>query len=317
MTLIAFAAHDDHAEILTDTATYTHVDVRMGATSKTALLPHLDAAILVQGSTSFQVWWQTRALALCASGVDDFDDLNLFAVEELRALYAQLQEQLDAENQVNGTSGDLAKSIAFHVGWSPRAGKFRALYFASDFNFEPRKMHGLHVMPSPLDARPSDVEQQRLEAHLQACFGDNRPARVLRRLRAPAVPRTVEEWIDLGLRVRRDRALAHLHSGFKTYVAGSLIHTRLEVGAATQRRVHTFDDTGEEFAEIVRYSLHPLGQAGPCFCGSGGRLIDCCLAELSPKPCPCGSGTVFEECCRVREEPAEAPVTAAELVSQR
>jgi hypothetical protein len=37
---------------------------------------------------------------------------------------------------------------------------------------------------------------------------------------------------------------------------------------------------------MMRGSLHPLGQTGPCRCGSGRRLVDCCLQENAWRALP-------------------------------
>lgn len=299
MTLIAFAAGKHTAAIITDTGAYTrgtrHVTTHR---HKAVTLPGIDAAVVTQGSSGFGDLWQglARVLADQSAGFDEFED---HASGAIPALWAELQEQVAQQNAADGAQGRLANSIAFHVGYSARAGRFVAHQYASDDGFTRRDLTGLHVQPSPLRTRPSNVELQRLEEHFRVNFDDASPVRPLRSLPRPKVPRTPEQWAKLARTVRRDRALAPVYSGFKTIVCGDVILTRLAVGSVTQGVVHTFDDDGDEFATMVASTLHPIAQEGPCECGSRRRFVDCCLDEIAAQTCPCGSGKPFAQCCSV------------------
>lgn len=160
-------------------------------------------------------------------------------------------------------------------------------------------------MPSPFNVRPGPIELHRLKRHFMTNFGDASPVERLRGLDPPEPPNNLRGWVRLAKAVRRDRGLCHLYSGFKTYIGGDVIHTRLERATVTQERVHTFDDAGDEFRQMMAYSFHPLGQLGPCQCDSGHRLAECCLTEIFDAACPCGSSASFRDCCRV-EVPAAA-----------
>lgn len=300
MTMIAFAAHRDRAEIITDTVTYTHTATRMGHTSKVMLLPHLDAAMLAQGSTGFERRWHGQALYL-AQHAADFDDFIREAPEHLRYVWERMAAFTEAENAEHGRSASVANSVVFLIGYSAERQAFKAYGYASDFDFKPMDLEGLYVMPSPLDRRPGDLELHRLRGHLPAVLGDQAPQAVaaLAKLPAPSVPRRPAEWVELAKAVRRDRAMADIYSGLKTYVGGDVIHTVLRRGEATSRRVHRFNDAGAEFARMMAGSLHPVSQAGACDCGSGRRFVDCCLAEIADEPCPCQSGKVFAACCSI------------------
>ncbi len=237
MTLIAFHAQPDRADIITDTLSYTRTARHLGHTSKVTLMPHLDAAVMTQGSTDFAKAWTAEALT--AAEAADFDEFAERVGEALPVLWRRLP----------GVGDDCergrANSAVFVVGYSPRRRSFTAHGWASDFAFRRMDLDGLHVMPSPLGVRPSELELRRLGRHFDVYFGDTAPVDRLRRLPPPAAPGSDAGWVELAKTVRADRALADLYSGFKTYVGGSVIHTRLTVGAATQRRVHTFDDTGD------------------------------------------------------------------------
>ncbi len=306
MTLIAFHAQQHRADIVTDTRTYAHCARRLHRTSKVMTLPHLDAAVICQGSTGFASHWNTQARHLAAQ-TPTFDHLLEATESATIRTWNDLVDDVDAANEAFGAEGAIAPSVAFLVGLTSRG--FQAWQFASDNEFTPVQLTGLHVMPTPLDRRPSDLEAGRLLTHFHAAFGDAAPIRHLMRQPAPAPPQTRAGWVDLALAVRRDRALCDLSSGFKTYVGGDVRHTILTPGAVSDARIHAFDDTGAEFEQMVAGSYHPIAQAAPCQCGSGTAYVDCCLAPLADQPCSCGSGQVFADCCRV-------DVTQAGNVSQ-
>lgn len=297
MTLIAFHTEADRADIITDTWWYTRTAREVETTSKVHLLPHLDAAFMTQGSTNFQKAWSAYAIDI-GHKASSFDEFHRRTEETLPAVWKEL----------NGYDGySPPPSTLFNVGWSRRDRRFNAYAYASGTGWRTMPVDGLYVMPSPLDVRPFDIELDRLEQHFMANFGDATPVTRLRQLDRPTPPDSVEEWVALAEKVRRHRSLAHLYSGFKTYIGGHVIHTRLEEGASTQRRIHAFNDTGEEFRQMMAYSLHREGQLGPCQCDSGRRLIDCCLPQIFAEPCPCASGETFENCCLVDEHTTSAP----------
>lgn len=314
MTLIAFGTYRDRAEIVTDSASYNLTS--QGHMSKVMPMPHLDAAVMEQGSSVFAKLWRYRLLQLDRERVVDFDDLHARSPEELRRAWQAYTDQADEENAEYGSDVQTKKSVIFHVGYSARAGRFMAYAYASDVDFEPEDLSTGHVMPTPLDVRPSRLEAQRLREHLLAYVGDDPQEKQavhawLAEMDArPAFvpPTTRKDWVRLAKKVRHDRAMAHIASGLKTKVAGDVVHTTLRVGEVHQRRVHTFDDSGEEFAQVVAGTLHPLGQLAACaWCDSGHPFIDCCLAETLDKPCPCRSGRLFEACCSIHaDQPADA-----------
>lgn len=90
-----------------------------------------------------------------------------------------------------------------------------------------------------------------------------------------------------------------INSGFKTIVGGDVHYTVIRRGSWSIKRIHTFNDSGAEFARMVEGTLHPLSQNAPCRCDSGRRYIDRCLAGMLDQACPCGSGQAFRSCCSI------------------
>ncbi len=297
MTLIAFHAQADCAEIITDTLSYTVTQRRLARMSKVLLLPHLDAAVITHGSAQFSRYWEQDAMT---PNTADFDAFTTQVPGRLREIWAEIKVMDEHRNAIHGGTRNAPRSVAFVVGYSPAQRRFRALSFSSQEDFTPAELDGLWVIPSPLDSRPSELEFQRLQETVTEQLGDASHLDVLKSLPRPQPPTTVDGWVHLAKAAREHRSLAPIDSGLKMYVGGDVIYTRLEVGCTVQRRVHTFDDHGAEFAEMMAGSLHPVGQLGTCtYCDSGQPLVDCCLRELNEQPCPCGSGTTFASCCRV------------------
>lgn len=160
------------------------------------------------------------------------------------------------------------------AGWSPAARSFRALVFASDRMFDPFEPVGVFSQPGPLDAQPSELEEEQyrrlgsLRERSEAAWFAGRPP-----LQAP---RNTADWVQLGRRVREQRALivAGAH-GLKVAVGGALHLTTLKLGEQTTRRVHRFDDTGDQLARLVAGTRYPVAMAAPCECGSGRLMAGC------------------------------------------
>lgn len=162
--------------------------------------------------------------------------------------------------------GGEVDSIVFHLGYSPTSGGFRAYAYPSIDDFARLDVTGFYAMPAPFTE-----------------LGD--------------APATVTEWVSLAQRIREERAMAPVGQG-KVFVGADVLHTRLERGSSTTRKVHTFDDTGEELLRMVHGTMHPLFQLSPCPCGSGATVADC-HAMPGGDPCNCGSGRTFAACCQV------------------
>lgn len=281
MSLIALATYGDHAEIVTDESQYDRMARRLGRSFKVHHLGALDAATVVQGAVEVGINWRAFAGDL-ASECPTFDEFASIAPDALRESWTQLT-----------ADRKLCDSAVFLVGYSEARGRFVAHGFASEDDWTPFEVRGLFVHPSPTTVRPSDLELGRLPlvhpADLEA----------LRYRPKPEKPATREDWIDLAKAARKTRACAPVPTGLKTLVTGRVWHTRLSRGACTTEVVHEFDDSGEEFLEVVRGTYHPQAQLGACLCGSGRRAYDCHLAEHLTEPCMCESGKTFAECCSV------------------
>ncbi len=296
MTLIAFHAQADRADVITDTGSYSRGNRRVASDPKIAPLPGPGGVVVTQGSGTFGRLWRDRVAALAATA-RDFDDLARQARADLRSTWAALDQQVQDTNRAEGTTTELANSTVFLIGYSARERRYRAYGFASDQKWTRMTLHGLYVMPSPLTVRPGPVELERLAKHFRANFDDATPVDQLRSLPTPTPPTSVEEWVQLARDVREERAMAPLYSGFKTVVSGDVVHTAVTAGGVSSRVVHTYDDGPEETARMYAGTLHPAAQAAACDCGSGSRYVDCCLAQIANEACPCGSGTTFAGCC--------------------
>jgi hypothetical protein len=307
MSLIALHADQHGAQVMTDTLSYTVTARHLRQATKVFALPHLDAAVLAHGGTrEFSNFWAVHASL--RAGATTFDELTDTAPAALSDLWREIEQMTEHRNAIYGARSTVPRAIALAAGYSQRHQRFRALAYQSDGAFEPVELHGLWVIPSPLDVRPSEIEQARLEETFQQLHGGTYAVRALARLPEPAVPVTDGDWTALARDVRQQRAVeADLYSGLKMYIGGDALLTRLERGQQTTRRLLTFDDSGPEFEQMMAGSLHPAGQLGPCPCGDGGRFRDCCLTELNDQPCPCGSARTFADCCLVDLPAAVGP----------
>jgi SEC-C motif len=304
VTLIAFSASKNRADILTDTWSYSQGGRLIGSDSKVHSIPHLDMAYATQGSCEFGALWDFGATALVGQ-VGSFDGFVQEAGPYLREAWNSIEE------------GDVASSVVFIIGYSPEDSRFRAYQFASDSDFERQELEAPFIIPAPTDIRPSELELARVKGYFTGSSESDK-AEVLTLLedwhQKPRLiaPTTVKGWVQLGKHARESRALAMpVNSGLKVFVAGDLFHAVLKRGEFTTSRVHRFNDSGAEFAQLVAGTLHPISQHGPCsFCDSGRPYVDCHLASRATQPCPCGSGKPFQACCSVRAEVSTPGSTA-------
>ena len=302
MTLIAFSASKNRADILTDTWSYSQGGRLIGSDSKVHSIPHLDMAYATQGSCEFGALWDFGATALVGQ-VGSFDGFVQEAGPYLREAW-------------NEAAVDGIPSVVFVIGYSPEESRFRAYLFDSGSDFERQDLEAPFVIPAPGGMRPSKIELARLKDSLLAGQSESDKAAILATLESwhqkPefVAPTTVKGWVQLGKHARESRALVSASSGLKVFVAGDLFHAVLKRGEFSQSRVHTFNDRGAEFAQLVAGTLHPISQYGPCgFCDSGRPFVDCHLASFATQPCPCGSDKPFEACCSVRAETTSTSVS--------
>lgn len=291
MTMIAFATYGDRAEFITDTLSYHRNGANLGRTSKHLCIPHLDAAILMQGDSWFGDDAKSVAVQVSRQ-VATFDEL----VESAPAWLGDLWKARRA--QVGDTASYLSDPLAILVGWSDREQEFAAYTLAAEQEFKPLRIKGTWAIPCPWTARPSGIEQRRILALDDPGTHEQRREAVdLWRNKPPlARPAAAEEWRELAKQIRKQRALETFCS---TYIGGDVLHTRLERGRSTTEKIHAYDDSGEEFLQMIAWSYHPIAQAAACWCESGKRYVDCHLAEQHDQPCACGSGGLFKTCCKV------------------
>lgn len=286
MTLIAFAAHDDHAELLTDTAAYTPLYRHVKRVTKFAQLPHIDTVIATQGNHDF------GALAKVSLGEDSqtFDDLTAAAPATLRDLW-------HAVRQSAGPA--YLQGSVFVLGYSPAQRRFLGYRYLAEHDFERELVDGLHYMPAPFNRRPMDFEVARLRSEYEI---SDRRAALLQEWAGeplPELPTDVTSWARLALEMRHFRSVQL--GPWATVVAGQALYTRLEVGLISTTRLFDFEDHGDELKQLVDGSLHPVAQQGPCACGSGRTALDCHLGEAADEPCPCDTGRAFRDCCMLGE----------------
>jgi uncharacterized protein YchJ len=286
MTLVSFALYGDRAEFVVDTASYTQNVEQMGQCTKFTVIQHVDTVILNQGDGPFGYIVKSGALQIGAQ-TTGYDELVNTIPEHARQYWAtQIADR-----------GELSDSVFFLIGWSAKAERFAAHGFASERNFKPFEITSTFVMPTPWDTKPSDLELTRFRN-----YAANRPDRdEIAALWAPKppmrVPTNIDDWRNLGLKVREHRSLSGTTG--RVIVAGDLIHGRLKQGRFTSQRLHRFNDAGEEFLQMVAFTAHPQSQTLPCWCDSGKTFIDCHLAPALDTTCGCGSGQTFRECCAV------------------
>jgi hypothetical protein len=306
VTLIAFNASKNRADILTDTWSYSAGGRRIGRDSKVHSIPTLGAASATQGSCEFDALWHLGVSGM-AMHVGSFDGFVQEAGPYLRAAWGDVRERDRRE-----------PSVVFIIGYSHEESRFKAHQFDSASGFEHQDVEQAFIIPTPTDICPSDLELARLKGMLFASESDKAEILTLfegwQQQPGLVAPSTVKGWVQLGKHVRQSRAMAPVATGMKVFVAGSLFHAVLKRDSFTTSRVHTFNDSGAEFAQLVSGTLHPISQYGPCsYCDSGRPFVDCCLSAT--QPCPCGSDKPFAACCSVRAETAPAASTLADAVS--
>lgn len=290
MTLIAFATYGDHAVLVTDTVAYSAGGRDFAQATKHLTLNHLDAVIATQGDHRFAI--EARAGLMSASSMTTFDALVDAVPDALRELWKFLEMDRDEWNEAS----------LYLIGYSPTAAKFLAFRYLAEHDFAAEPVSGLHVTPSPFAMRPHQFELERYADFVPDDVRDNwlnQPE--------PQPPADLEAWGALGLLVRHQRAVAS--NPIKVFVGGKLIHTRIERDLVQTMTLLEFDDDGDEFAQMVAGTRHPLAQHGPCPCGSGETSLECCMVEMLDQGCGCGKpgseGKTFRNCCM-----ADAPTVS-------
>lgn len=292
MTFVAAYADDQTAWLVTDTATYTpNLRTLDRGANKVRTLPSIDAAYLVQGSTQFG--WHVAGM-VDRLLLEDFDELTAGAPRLLRAVWAEV-----VADPPDGVP--LGLSLAVFVGWSPAAARFRAIAYGSHDGFEPQPVDGLLLYPTPWTNRPSAYELAEVAEMGQPLVDltglDDVAAVLAWRAARPDVetPGSLPEMGALAAWVRAEQP----SQPTKIPMLGAAWATVLGRGVAMQTKVAEFDDSPATLAPVLAGTMHPLGQVGPCWCGSGRAQLDCHLADQAEAPCTCGSGYPFAACCRL------------------
>lgn len=279
MTLIAFSVDKHRAEILTDTIAYPQDVAQVGYHSKVTQLLHLDAVAMSQGSPGLAAFVDLLLPIACQQA--SFDALIVDMPGLLRDRWELLQARADADT-------DTSAGCLVVVGYSTAASRFQGWVFGSEFDFESDEWTAPFIHPAPFAHPPSRYE----EVWMRRISVEDDPTAMQKTLddwaaRAPlAAPTSVNAWVNLGKLARTDRAIASAQVGLQVLVGGELHYTRLEVGKQSIRRVHTFDDEGDEFALMVAGTQHPLSLASPCLCGSGVLAGECCDSPTEANPMP-------------------------------
>ena len=289
MTLIALACYGDHAEFVTDSMAYSRNLRRLGTATKSVVLHHLDAAILTSGDGLFSA--ETRSYLTQSRDLLDqntFDTLIEAAPAWLRDAWRAVQSAVAGYK--------LDDSTVYLVGFSEAAGEYRAYHFASEHDFNPEPIVGLHMAPTPGDYRPSDMEADKIGRDFADLDGITEFIASWKAKPAHPVPAGLDDWFKVGLEARTRSTQNFL----RILVGGSIYYTRLERGYASTMKLFDFDDTGDNLLELVGFTQHPAAQLRPCWCGSGKRHLDCHLAEFLDEPCGCGApGRLFRDCCMI------------------
>ena len=282
MTMIGFATYGDHAEFITDTASYTKYVEELGTATKHLTLHHLDAAVLTQGNGHFGELAKSAALQV-AGQVTGFDELT-------REVTRWLNEMHDQANNPE-------QCTVFLIGYSEQAEEFVAYAYASEQQFKGVRV-SRWISPAPWTVRPSGIELRRTRAY--AAGGDETRIALWPRVEStwtqchPMVaPASIDEWVTLAQTVREQRCLDDYA---QIIVHGKVMHTRLERGNAHTTVIHDFGDDVHEQLKMLNGTRHPLGQMQACWCESGETYRDCHLRWAWGQPCGCTSGRAFQEC---------------------
>lgn len=235
------------------------------------------------GDTNFVHCHKVRALphadmAIAGKGPGEFTaqwtaliDIHPDLGNDLDALDAEARKTLpEIWDEIDNRDGRRSRGWVYMVGWSPAQSRFIAWEYDSDAAFEAREVGRDEVFLNP---QPSEDLPE---------------------------PSDTAAWVRLGERIYQDCSLT-LDQSQKTMIGGGLILTRIERGAVTQRRIHDLPEDDWRYRQMLIGTTHPVGQMGPCICGSGQPYMVCHLPAFDPDwPCPCVvSGKPFVECHRL------------------
>jgi hypothetical protein len=141
VTLISLHVEHDRATLLTDSLTYGPGLCDFTTSSKTLLLPHIDAAVTGKGPRELGTYWEATIGLNVVRSLEEMGDL---AREELPACWEQTADR----------TGSRAVGEIYHVGWSQQQGRFRAFEYSSEDGFQGREL----TDSSPFLSNPPAVD---------------------------------------------------------------------------------------------------------------------------------------------------------------
>jgi hypothetical protein len=258
VTLIAARVERGFAELLTDELAYGAQLVELGSASKVRHYPHADAAMLARGDGRISSTWAYHL----DQADPDFDQWDELAQDQLPTLWQQLPAPPTDRARAFSV---FEQQWILQVGYSASQGRVIGFEYRSDDGFQSHPIDGLLSRPAP----PVDT---------------------------PVVPCTDAQWARYADDLFDHVALTPIDEGRDVF-GGRLFLTRLERGSATTRQIGEISVDSARFRKALHGTAHPVGQLGPCPCGSGGPFAICCPHRLNPlEPCLCGSGELFGDC---------------------
>jgi hypothetical protein len=272
MTLVAFTLRPDGADIVTDSLSYGPEMTAVEEIDKCRVIDSWDTAIMSTGPSRLGDSWSS-AVRDALPQLRDFDELEQHTPPALCLLWLHLREEgyLRKPGRADEEDGHV-----FHVGWSPRRGRFAAVGFSSEDGFQPIDLteHELFVKPHPHTPTPATP------------------------------PTTDQEWAQLVTTAHQDWNMPGPYNPlrFRIWMAGDVVRTTLGRGHAERRVIARIPTRGRDWRWMNIGQMSVEGQLGPCACGSGLPAACCHLPNNYGKPCPCGSDKTVGDCHAIRPE---------------
>lgn len=260
MTLLAYRLEEEYVEVVTDTLTVADDGAVIDHAPKVRYAPHLE--VLVAG-TGLEFVLKMVGDHVAGIGSGSIDDVIPAA-----AVAARAAAQMCAE------AGHASPTVLYLFGWSPCRRRYvGSLMLGGDKEPWEREWQPIDaLLENPAYRGDGAGGSCRIWPHaLQESFNV-----------ADETPSSVLGWVDLAekLRVR----MIDTPPEQRVIFGGQLIYSRLEAGGITQRRIHTFDDDGDDFARLLAGSANRRG-APHRWTGVGRN-----------DPCPCKSGKKWKQC---------------------
>lgn len=253
MTLIAFAATPDRVDVLSDTLYVDADDAGRGFTyaPKTIELPNWHGVVAGTGAVTLFSRYLVHLVTMEAT---DLDDCAARSVEPLRRLWADTLKVRPA-----------VPTHVYLIGWSAEQERTTGWVLSIDETTERewrpwRVIGGTFDVPWMLSLTTDAYDET-----------------------TDSAPVTDAEWIDVFSNVRR-AASVDRPPDQRILVGGDVTRTTITAAGVEQRTIHTFDDTGAEWAAMLAGTHHA---DGPAHKWTGVGRND---------PCPCRSGRKWKHC---------------------